>query len=59
MWDRFRKSIFLYHTDKKMTGELECTVWAGARWERGRNAKHQAAMGVLLYFSFKMRLEMI
>lgn len=40
MWDRFRKSIFLYYIDKKMIGELERIVWVGVRWERGRNVKY-------------------
>ena len=50
-----RNSTFLYHTNKKMTHELEHIVWAGARWGRGKNAKHQTAMGVLLYFSVKVK----
>lgn len=44
MWLHFRNSRFLYHTDEKMTHELEHIVWAGARWGRGKNAKHQAAV---------------
>lgn len=52
MWLHVRNSTFLYHTNKKMTHELEHIVWAGARC---KNAKHQAAMGVLLYFSVKVK----
>lgn len=38
-----------------MTHELEHIVWAGVGWGRGKNAKHQAAVGVLLYFSVKVK----
>lgn len=42
-----------------MSQELQHLVWAGARWERGKMQNTKLQTGVLLYFSFKVKAEII